>query len=393
MYIERNLSDFFNLIKSSFNMIAIVGPRQSGKTTFLKNRPEKNLEYLLFDDFEIRELFNQNIKKFEAQYLSKDKIYIFDEVQSAEESGIKLKYLVDSGYKLWITSSSELILRKEILAFLVGRISILRLFPFDVFEFFRAKGLKVDEQNIASRLIDEHIRFGGYPKVVLTENHEVKKNILQNILEIILLKDIAYNFGINDIKNLETLVEYLALNVATILNFDSISKELRISFPTLKKYIDALEKSYIIFLIRPYFRNKNKELIKQPKVFFIDNGILNQTIKNFSITGSTFENYVFTELLKSNLTPKFWRNKQKNEVDFIIEKNGFLIPIEVKLHFHKIESGLKSFIKEYNSKVAYVCIYEGEEKTLDLNGCKIKIRFVNNILKELQSLDETGGKK
>ncbi len=391
MYIERNFSDYFDLIKNSFDIVAIVGAKDTGKTTFLKNRPDKNIEYLLFDDIEIRGLFNQNIKKFETQYLSRDKTYIFDEVHSAEDCGRKLKYLVDTGYKIWITSSSELILRKEILSFLVGRISILRLFPFDVFEFLIAKGLKVEEQSIANRLIDEHIRFGGYPKVVLSENQEVKKNILQNIRETILIKDIAYNFNIDDIKNLEILVEYLALNVSTILNFDSVSKVLRISFPTLKKYIDALERSYIISLIRPFFRNQNKELTKQPKVFFIDNGILNQTIRNFSVTGSVFENYVFTELLKSDFTPKFWRNKQKNEVDFIIEMNQLLIPIEVKLNFHKIESGLKSFIREYKSSLAYICIYEGEEKDLILNGCQIKIRFINNMIKELKNLNKAGG--
>ncbi|NPV12161.1 MAG: ATP-binding protein [Ignavibacteria bacterium] len=385
MYVERELANFFNELIKHFSLIALVGPRQAGKTTFLKNRAVEKLDYLLFDDVDIKRIFDEDIKSFERQFLSKDRIAILDEIQVVDEPGRKLKYLVDTGYRLWITSSSEIILSQKVLSYLVGRVTIQRLFPFNLFEFLSAKKIQIQDQILINRELKDHIKFGGYPKVVLTDLIEIKKTILRDLLETIVLKDIAFNFSINDILTLQKMIEYLAANVCSILNYGSINQALKISFPTIKKYLDALEKSYIIYSVRPFFTNKNKELSKQPKIYFLDNGILNQTLKDYEINGLKFENYIFTEILKAGFHPKYWRNKHKNEVDFVIEKGKQKIPIEVKLSFHnKIESGLKIFINEYQPQIAFIVILEGEEKDIELNGCKIKVRFVNNFLNEIK---------
>lgn len=386
MYVERELANFFNELIKHFSLIALVGPRQAGKTTFLKNRAVEKLDYLLFDDVDIKRIFDEDIKSFERQFLSKDRIAILDEIQVVDEPGRKLKYLVDTGYRLWITSSSEIILSQKVLSYLVGRVTIQRLFPFNLFEFLSAKKIQIQDQILINRELKDHIKFGGYPKVVLTDLIEIKKTILRDLLETIVLKDIAFNFSINDILTLQKMIEYLAANVCSILNYGSINQALKISFPTIKKYLDALEKSYIIYSVRPFFTNKNKELSKQPKIYFLDNGILNQTLKDYEINGLKFENYIFTEILKAGFHPKYWRNKHKNEVDFVIEKGKQKIPIEVKLSFHnKIESGLKIFINEYQPQIAFIVILEGEEKDFELNGCKIKVRFVNNFLNEIKA--------
>lgn len=130
-----DITNAFEKVKKFYNAISVVVPRQSGKTTFLVNQKDENLNYLLFDNPNKYDLFSLDIRKFEAQFLSKDKIHILDEIQSVKDAGKKLKYLIDTGYKLWLTSSSEIILSKDIFAFLVGRISILRIFPFNIFEF------------------------------------------------------------------------------------------------------------------------------------------------------------------------------------------------------------------------------------------------------------------
>lgn len=357
MYVERELANFFNELIKHFSLIALVGPRQAGKTTFLKNRAVEKLDYLLFDDVDIKRIFDEDIKSFERQFLSKDRIAILDEIQVVDEPGRKLKYLVDTGYRLWITSSSEIILSQKVLSYLVGRVTIQRLFPFNLFEFLSAKKIQIQDQILINRELKDHIKFGGYPKVVLTDLIEIKKTILRDLLETIVLKDIAFNFSINDILTLQKMIEYLAANVCSILNYGSINQALKISFPTIKKYLDALEKSYIIYSVRPFFTNKNKELSKQPKIYFLDNGILNQTLKDYEINGLKFENYIFTEILKAGFHPKYWRNKHKNEVDFVIEKGKQKIPIEVKLSFHnKIESGLKIFINEYQPEIAFIVI-------------------------------------
>ena len=127
MYVKRSIHARFKKISEAYPVTALVGPRQAGKTTFLKEHMLPNSEYLLFDDPDIRELFEDDIKKFEKQYLKSKKTSVLDEIHYCKDAGRKLKYLADSGYVLWITSSSETILCREVLSYLVGRVSILKI--------------------------------------------------------------------------------------------------------------------------------------------------------------------------------------------------------------------------------------------------------------------------
>jgi len=179
MYVKRDIRSKFDKISDNYKMVAVVGARQAGKTTFLKKQIQnKNSSYILFDDPDARSLFEDDIKKFEKQYISSYNVSVLDEVQYCKDAGRKLKYLVDSDHRLWITSSSEIILSKDILSFLVGRVSILKLFPFSLNEFLVAKAQKELNEKILERNIWEHATYGGYPKVVLTEDVDIKKTIL-----------------------------------------------------------------------------------------------------------------------------------------------------------------------------------------------------------------------
>ncbi len=385
MYVKRNVERSFDKLAGIYNIIAIVGARQSGKTTLLKKKLEEtNGKYVSFDDPDARELFDQDVKRFEKQYLSKNKVTGLDEVQYCKDAGIKLKYLADKGYKLWVTSSSEILLAKDVLSYLVGRVSILRLYPFSLEEFLRSKKLYEMTETAKSRAIWEHIYFGGYPKVVLTEDTEIKKILLKDIFETLLLKDVSRNFRIEDINSLERLARYLAINVGNVISYEEITNSLEISFPTLKKYLDAMERSYIIKQVKPYFTNKSKELSKRPKVYFIDTGLRNVVAKAFGkdVEGRLFENYVFTELIKYGYEPKYWRTKSKAEVDFVIEKE-FPIPIEVKLLARNVSSGLKTFIKKYEPDQAYVVFLKGEPAVTEINGCKVKFIDIFSLKNEL----------
>ncbi|HIH32492.1 TPA: ATP-binding protein [Candidatus Woesearchaeota archaeon] len=383
MYVERELNIRFKKLLQIYRIIAVVGPRQSGKTTFLKAHLPENAGHLLFDDPDIRMIFDDDIKKFEQQYIEGKELVILDEVQYANSPGQKLKYLADVGRKIWITSSSEILLSKNVLAFLVGRVSILRLYPFSITEFLKAKNINITTRQIIEREIEEHIRYGGYPKVVITSDVELKKIILKDLYETMILKDIARAFSISDINSLEKFTEYLAINNSGQLSYDSIAQTIKISFQTIKKYLDAMEKSYFITVIRPFFTNKNKELSKQPKIYMLDTGLRNIIVKNFDVDGKNFENYVLTELIKSGYTPKYWRTKTKTEVDFIIERDNKIIPIEVKLTETKTGKGLRSFIEKYKPERAYIVILKGENKTLRANGCKIKFINVIELKKEI----------
>jgi len=390
MYIPRSIEASFRKLQQSYTLITIVGARQAGKTTFLKEQIEqirvKKSAYVLFDDPDVRSLFNEDIKKFERQYLEGMDIIVLDEVQYGEDAGIKLKYLFEQGRKLWITASSEMLLGKEILSYLVGRVSIMKLYPFSLAEFLLAQQQKEITSLILARDIEEHVRYGGYPKVVLTQDHELKKIILHDLYETMILKDIAKTFSIQDSRALEEFTRYLALNIGAILSYDSLSKNLRISFPTIKKYLDAMEKSYLVLRVKPFFNNKNKEISKQPKVYFVDTGLRNSIVKGYAaeIDGKLFENYVLTELLKAGFAPKYWRTKSQAEVDFVVEHDSEIIPIEVKLTRAEISRSLRSFIEIYKPRRAFIVSYKGESSERKVFGCTVSMVNVFDLIKKLK---------
>jgi len=388
MYIKRSIKNKFDKISNNYNMVAIVGARQAGKTTFLKKQMEnKNSSYILFDDPDARSLFEEDIKKFEKQFISNHNVSVLDEVQYCKDAGRKLKYLVDSDYKLWITSSSEIILSKDILSFLVGRVSIIKLFPFSLKEFLIAKSQKALTPKILDRTIWEHATYGGYPKVVLTEDIDIKKTILSDLYDTMLLKDVARTFSIEDIRSLEEFSKYLAFSIGDIISYDKISSNLNMSFQTIKKYLDAMEKSYLIYRVHPFFTNKKKEIVKQPKLYFVDTGLRNNVAKNFdvNIDGKLFENYVLSELLKMGFSPKYWRTKTKTEVDFIIEKESKIIPIEVKIQTEigKVERSMRSFIETYKPEKSIFVTLKGNKGQTKINDCNLIYTDILNLEKHL----------
>jgi predicted AAA+ superfamily ATPase len=293
--------------------------------------------------------------------------------------------LADKGYKLWVTSSSETLLGKEVLSYLVGRVSILRLYPFSLPEFQKARKTESLTEKIKERLVWEHVNYGGYPKAVLADDFESKKMILKDLADTMLLKDVSRTFAIEDISLLERLVRYLSVNTGNIISYENITTYFGVSFQTLKKCLDAMEKSYITTRIHPYHTNKLKELSKKPKIYFIDTGLRNNILKSYptEVEGKVFENYVLTELLKHGLQVRYWRTKNKAEVDFVIEKERTTIPVEVKIKADKAGRGIKSFIKAYKPEKAFLVRYSGTEKEEDFEGCKITFTDVFGLLKKI----------
>ncbi len=388
MYIEREIKNKFMKVQDISPIVALVGVRQGGKTTFLKEQMKsQNASYVLFDDPDARELFEQDIKKFENQYIEGYELTVLDEVQYCKDAGRKLKYLAERERKLWVTSSSETILGKEILSYLVGRVSIIRLYPFSLAEFLSAHGQKELTSAILIRNIWEHMTYGGYPKVVTTSDFETKKIILKDLCDTMILKDVAQTFSIDDIRTLEEFTRYLAINMGCLLSYDKLSNDMSLSFQTVKKYLDAMEKSYIIARVPPFCTNKSKEITKQPKLYFIDTGLRNIIAKDFQNepSGTLFENYVFTELLKLGYSPKYWRTKSKAEVDFIIETKTGITPIEIKINKSpgKVERSLRSFIEAYNPKRALIVTYKGQKGTMTIGGCNITFTDAHEMKKLL----------
>ncbi len=391
MYIERDIKDMFKRAADNYGIVALVGARQAGKTTFLKHHMrEHDARYVLFDDLVARTQFDDEFKQFELEYISGTDLTVLDEVQYGTEAGTKLKYLVDTGNRLWITSSSELLLAKEVLSYLVGRVKVLRLHTFNFPEFLRAKGHKVLPSVARSGLVSEHIIYGGYPRVILSEDTEFKRDYLRDLLETLLLKDVARTFGLRNMTNLEKLTRYLALSPGILMNKETVSSDLEINRHTLTQYLDAMEKSYIIHSVSPFYTNKRKEMVKQQKVYFVDTGLRNAIVNDFrpEIDGHIFENYVLVELLKMGYRPNYWRTRAKAEVDFVIDEAG-IIPIEVKSHMdpRRVKKSLRSFIESYEPQRAYVVGLRGTAGETEVNKCKVVYTDLPGLWEHLKGID------
>ncbi|MCD6227772.1 ATP-binding protein [Candidatus Micrarchaeota archaeon] len=390
-YVHREIKRIFEKLINHYNIIALVGARQSGKTTFLKREMKSfNSSYILFDDPDARDIFNEDIKKFKDQYLKGFDVVILDEIQNCDNPGQKLKYLADTGERLWITSSSEIILSKEVFSYLVGRVAILKLYPFSIKEFLNSKKQRVINEKILERMVWEHITYGGYPKVVTTDDIEVKKVILKNIYDTMILKDIARVWSIEDLKPLEKLVRYLSINTGSVLSYQNVSNKINVSFQTVKKYLAALEKSYLIIRVNPFYTNKTNEIVKQSKIYFLDTGLRNIIAKQFDIelNGLLFENYVLSELIKLNKDVKFWRTKNHQEVDFVVEEGKKITAIEVKLQSknNKLSRSLHSFIKKYHPNKVIVVFYKGNKDKKKINNTNVIFTDILGMINEMNKM-------
>ncbi len=394
MYVNRDLEKKIESYLHTPEIIALLGARQVGKTTLLKNLFEKrpNCNFITFEDREILTMFQEDINSFSKLFLSKCDILIIDEFQYAREGGQKLKFLFDTvpNKKIIISGSSSLDLTKQATKFLVGRIFQFKLHPFSFYEFlsFRdeegyqnvlKKLINQVKQTIASkkeslpelsstirirfsRFVDEFIVFGGFPRASIAEDFEEKQIVLKNIFSTYLLKEIRDILNLSDDFEIEKLAKYLALKISNPIQMDELSNFIGVHIKKTRQLLNILEKTYIISLINPYFSNKLLEISKSKKIFFSDTGFRNSIIQNFQDIflrpdkGALFENFVFSEITKGELEIKYWRTKSKAEVDFILEINSKIIPVEIKSNISKptLQKSLVSFIKKYKPEIAFV---------------------------------------
>jgi len=251
----------------------------------------------------------------------------------------------------------------------------------DLFQFNHRHSFGAEVNRRLTRLLEEYALFGGYPAVVLAEGIEEKKKVLENIAEKYLLREIKDLLRLATDDELRRLERFLAGQIGNMARYEELSLSSGLSRQEVKKHLNILEKTYILSLIRPFFTNRRIELVKNPKVYFDDLGLRNASINDFrrltarNDAGAVMENYAFQLLRKlygENI--KFWRTKSKAEVDFIIEKDGQIYPVEVKYGSKRIVGkSLYSFIEKFKPPIALVLTkdYIGEEKS-----GKTKIKFI-----------------
>ena len=386
MYIKRHLEKTIREYLNKPEILAIIGPRQSGKTTLLKHI-FKSLKKAVFVDFEDRDtlnLFNNDIKAFYNLHV-KDARYLFiDEFQYAREGGQKLKFLYDTfQIKIIISGSSVLDLTHQAVKFLVGRIFIFHLYPltFEEYIAFRHNDLyhsvfletkrKIDNYlyhntKKISRISDELIReiyqmykeyaiFGGYPRVALAKKRDEKITVLRNIHNTYFLREIRDILQLSTEIELQKLIKALSLQIGSIARYNELSQLTSLNYASLIRHLNVLEKTFVVKIISPFCTNKRVEIAKAPKIYFWDNGVRNIAIDNFQSLderidrGHLNENFVAGELIKKEQNVNYWRTKAHAEIDFVLDKGDKKIVLEVKstLNSRKVGKALISFIDKY----------------------------------------------
>ena len=395
-YIERLLLDEIKKRMERKEIIAIRGPRQSGKTTLLgmlsewlardKAIDKDHIIYITFEDRGQLDAFSANPKDF-VERLVKDKgrHYIFlDEAQYCPDLGQKLKLIYDlfDNVKLVITGSSSLELKNQTGKYLVGRMLEFDLMPLNFYEYLNYAdeglarmylqwhekamalisedkdfGIKKDQDIFIEEMLkhrDAFVAFGGYPAIVSANEKDEKEMLLKNLLNNYIDKDIVSFLQITDTIKFRKLVTALAASDGSMIKIDELASQIGSYFKELSKLIDVLEQTYVIRRIGPYHKNLLAELRKAQKVYFVDTGLRNALIGNFSSlenrpdAGILAENFVLNEIFEHSKV-HFWRTTAKTEVDFVAEGKQ-LLPIEVKFqHFAgaSVNKSLYGFLNVY----------------------------------------------
>lgn len=344
--ISRHIADQLLEAATQYPVVAVTGPRQSGKTTLCKEL-FKEYKYVNLEKPDIREFAKADPNGFLNHYAGP---VIFDEVQRTPELFSYIMPLVDEHQKMGeyvLSGSQNFHLQDAISQSLAGRCATMKFLPLSFREIHGVNNhdifsLSVEKTETTEGNAFEQIFQGGYPPLY---DRQIKPTgwyaqYTQSYLE----RDVRNLVNIGDLDTFERFLRLAAGRSGQLLNYDSLAMDAGVSPTTAKRWISILAASYIVFLLRPHSRNFNKRLIKTPKLYFYDTGLLCyllniRSVKNLylhSQRGHIFETYIISELVKSSynqgIEPPFyfWRDSQGHEVDLLIEDGETLYPIEIK---------------------------------------------------------------
>ncbi len=330
--LEKKLKEF-----RKFPVIALLGPRQSGKTTLVRHT-FKNYVFLNLDDLEILNLIKSDPKGLLRKYENEHGI-ILDEFQNFPELLSYIKVIVDEknrpGYFV-LTGSQNFLMNEAITESLAGRVGILTLLPFSLDELTKNK--LIDDKHPEKTLFR-----GSYPRVYIDTFTplEVYPSYIQTYLE----RDVRQLVNVTNLGTFQKFIKLCAARIGQLLNYTDLATNCGISVSTVHQWLAVLEASYIVFLLRPHWQNFNKRITKTPKLYFYDTGIACSLLeitseKSLALNpfyGNLFENYIIADFYKQFFNEGlqapcyFWRDKNGDvEVDCLINKDAHLIPIEIK---------------------------------------------------------------
>ncbi len=397
MYIERTIFKTLLGHRNNKKITILVGARQVGKTTLLNQlhtvlKADHACLFLdldLYADYEKAGTYENLINTLRLHGYREDQqppFFLFlDEFQRYADVAMVMKNIADhhSNIKIYASGSSSLGINSKIQESLSGRKRIVHIYPLSFEESLRFQGQTalIDQiKNLANvrsdaigKLIPELYRhleafliFGGYPEIVLAKSEE-RREAFDGIFDLYVKKDLVDYLNVEKIKNAKLLIQALAVNNGGETKYSELGQVAGLDHKTVKNYMDIMKETFLISIHTPWHTNPNKEIVKMPKTYFMDNGVRNYFINNFNeITlradaGHLFEGFVISEMIKKGVLQesiKFWRTKNQMEVDIILDAGGQPVPAEIK-YKPKITSkdtrGLQKFRSQYpNAKEAFL---------------------------------------
>jgi len=413
MYIHRFLPD--NYIHRQIEetpakkdrAVLIVGPRQAGKTTMIWHLLRQVMPDILYLNMEDPLLRTGPIDPVDVvELIQKDYAFVkaifIDEIQHLVEAGLFVKGLVDARLdrQIWVTGSSSYDLRSKTRESLAGRVIRRRIMPFSVGELLRhtpQPNLPAEKQ-LCEQILLHQLVFGSYPSIYQSEPNDEKIMLLNDLVEALILRDASDLFKIKRVDAFRKLLTLLAGQTGSLLNMSELASICNIDVGTITSYIQLLEESHIVKKLLPFAGGKRREITGAPKVYFIDNGIRNHLLNNFSTEldlridkGQLLENWAFSEIHKTlpfQASLKFWRSKAKAEVDFIIEYAGKVYALEVKfasLKSQKVSKSVWSFIEAYQPE-EFIIVNMSLDSSIALKKTKINFITPYELIKWLNTI-------
>ena len=362
--IERKLDEIIKKQLFKGKVIVIVGPRQVGKTTLLGElvrKSDKRVLALNCDEPEVQTMLtNTNVAKLRA-IIGNNELLVIDEAQKVDNIGLTLKLIVDNikSVQVVASGSSAFELRNRLNEPLTGRKFEYQMFPISSSEIIDTFGLMEERRTLENRLV-----YGSYPDIVM--HPEEARQYLTDLAQNYLYKDILSLDSIRKPQLLDKLLQALAFQIGSEVSTNELARTLQTDGKTIDKYIDLLEKCYVVFRLGGLSRNLRTELKRAKKIYFYDNGVRNAIIQQFAPVNlrddisALWENFFIAERMKRNrysgyyCNRYFWRTTLQQEIDLIEESDGAMTAFEMKWNPTKKVLFSKSFTDAYNVKETVV---------------------------------------
>lgn len=350
-------------------VLILFGPRRVGKTTLLENYlGQSSHTYRLDtgDNIRVQEMLSSQDLPRIKEYLEGYDLYAIDEAQMIPDIGQALKLIIDNipNIKVIATGSSSFDLSSQVGEPLTGRKTTLTLYPISQLELLQEKKNRFD---LKSELL-QFLIYGSYPQVVMAKTKTEKIRLIQELVNSYIFKDILSLESVRAPKLLLDLLKLLAFQVGNEVSLNELSSNLGIDVKTVGRYLDLLEKSFVITRLGGFSRNLRTEVTSKAKYFFLDNGIRNGVISQFNEldsrndVGQLWENFVITERMKKRSYQSiygqsfFWQTYQQKEIDLIEERDGKLFPFECKWSTNSKVLPPKEWFATYPNSQPFVVI-------------------------------------